>query len=260
MVGIVGGGILGGPLGTYLVERGKLRPAKRRPGGSVTPDVAAHVVEDLLPDPAPSAPAREDVEAYGILKTLVVILVAMWLGAWVSSFIQTNVRFPGFIPGLGGRPLTLPVYIGAMLVAAVIRNLDDVFSWIGLSQKLIDDLGSVALSLFLALALMTLRLWELAGLALPLLVILAGQLVLVAGVAVYAVFRVMGRDYEAAVTSAGFVGFMLGTTANAMVSMETIVSRYGAAPRSFLIVPMVGAFFIDFTNAVIITICLNIWS
>jgi ESS family glutamate:Na+ symporter len=147
-----------------------------------------------------------------------------------------------------------------MLVAAVIRNLDDAFSWIGLSQRLIDDLGSVALSLFLALALMTLRLWELAGLALPLLIILAGQLALVAGVAVYAVFRVMGRDYEAAVTSAGFVGFMLGTTANAMVSMETIVNRYGAAPRSFLIVPMVGAFFIDFTNAVIITICLNIWS
>ncbi len=259
MVGIVGGGVLGGPLGTYLVERGKLKPARRRPATG-TPEVAAHVVEDMLPDPAPKAPAGEDVEAYGILKTLVVILMAMWLGAWVSSFIQTNVRFPGFIPGLGGRSLTLPAYIGAMLVAALIRNLDDAFSWIGLSQKLIDDIGSVALSLFLALALMTLRLWELAGLALPLLVILAGQLVLVAAVAVYAVFRVMGRDYEAAVTSAGFVGFMLGTTANAMASMETIVSRYGAAPRSFLIVPMVGAFFIDFTNAVIITICLNIWS
>jgi ESS family glutamate:Na+ symporter len=217
-------------------------------------------VEDLMPEPAPAAPAGEDVEAYGLLKTLVVILVAMWFGAWVSAFIQSNVRFPGFIPGLGGRPLTLPAYIGAMFVAAGIRNFDDATGWIGLSQKLVDDIGSVALSLFLALALMTLRLWELAGLALPLLVILLAQLLLVAGVAVYGVFRVMGRDYEAAVTSAGFVGFMLGTTANAMASMETIVSRYGAAPRSFLIVPMVGAFFIDFTNAVIITICLNIWS
>ena len=118
-----------------------------------------------------------------------------------------------------------------MLVAAVIRNLDDATGWIGLSQKLIDDIGSVALSLFLVLALMTLRLWELAGLALPMLVILAGA----AGCSlrswpVWPVFRVMGRDYEAAVTSAGFVGFMLGTTANAMASMETIVNRYGPAP------------------------------
>ncbi len=260
MVGIVGGGIMGGPLGTYLVERGRLAAAKRRSGDPDAPLRSTEVVEALLPDPAPAAPAGEDVEAYGLLKTLVVILIAMWFGAWVSAFIQGNVRFPGFIPGLGGRPLTLPAYIGAMFVAAAIRNFDDATGWIGLSQKLVDDIGSVALSLFLALALMTLRLWELAGLALPLLVILVAQLLLVAVVAVYGVFRVMGRDYEAAVTSAGFVGFMLGTTANAMASMETIVSRYGPAPRSFLIVPMVGAFFIDFTNAVIITICLNIWS
>ena len=260
MVGIVGGGLMGGPLGTFLIERGKLKATGRRARRGAPPDVAAHVVEDMLPEPAPTAPKGEDVEAYGLLKTLVVILVAMWLGAWVSAFIQSNVRFPGFIPGLAGRPLTLPAYIGAMLVAAVIRNVDDATGWFGLSQKLIDDIGSVALALFLALALMTLRLWELAGLALPLAAILIAQLTLVAVVALFAVFRLMGRDYEAAVTSAGFVGFMLGTTANAMANMEAITNRYGPAPRSFLIVPMVGAFFIDFTNAVLITVCLNIWS
>jgi glutamate:Na+ symporter, ESS family len=258
MVGIVAGGIMGGPIGTAIVERRKLRT----PGaaGAAGPDVvAAHVIEAASPEPATAAPAGEDVEAYGLLKTLVVILVAMWLGGWVSAWIQGHVRFPDFLPGLGGRPLTLPPYIGAMLVAAAIRNLDDLTGLFGLSQRLIDDLGSVALSLFLALALMSLKLWELAGLAVPLAVILSVQLAVVALVAGFVVFRTMGRDYEAAVMSSGFVGFMLGTTANAMANMEAMVQRFGAAPRAFLVVPMVGAFFIDFANAILITLFLNVY-
>ena len=260
MVGIVAGGLMGGPIGTWLVERRKLATA-HGPGPRLdVPDVAKHVGEDLVAEPAVEAPKGEDVEAYGLLKTLVVILVAMWIGAWVSTWIQGNVRFPWFIPGVGGKPLTLPAYIGAMLVAAGIRNLDDATGWLRLSQKLIDDVGSVALALFLSLALMTLKLWELAGLALPLAIILVGQLVLVAAVAFYPVFRLMGRDYEAAVMSSGFVGFMLGTTANAMANMEALVQRFKPAPRAFLVVPMVGAFFIDFTNAIIITLFLNFWA
>jgi ESS family glutamate:Na+ symporter len=250
MVGIVAGGLMGGPIGTFLIERRRLAGGRRPapPAGgppAQAPELAAHVVEEMLPAPV-SAPSGEDVEAYGLLKTLVVILVAMWLGAWVSK-------------GFAALGATLPAYIGAMLVAAVIRNVDDLTGLFGLSQKLIDDLGSVALSLFLVLALMTLRLWELAGLALPLTVILVGQLTLVALVAVLGVFRVMGRDYEAAVMSGGFVGFMLGTTANAMANMEVLVQRFKPAPRAFLVVPMVGAFFIDFTNAIIITIFLNFY-
>jgi ESS family glutamate:Na+ symporter len=136
--------------------------------------------------------------------------------------------------------------------------VDDVTRVIGLSQRLIDDLGGVALSLFLVMALMTLQLWRLIDLALPLTVILLIQLALVAIVALFLVFRLMGRDYEAAVTSAGFIGFMLGTTANAMANMEALVQRFGPAPRAFLVVPMVGAFFIDFTNAIIITAFLNL--
>ena len=258
MVGIVAGGIMGGPIGTWLVQRGKLRQA-RTPGGAFEPEVAAHVVEAAAGEPAVTAPAGEDVEAYGLLKTLVVILFAMWIGGWISGWIQGHVRYPEFLPGLGGRALILPPYIGAMLVAAVIRNIDDVTGLFGLSQKLIDDLGSVALSLFLALALMSLKLWELAGLAVPLAIILVAQLVIVAAVAAFVIFRVMGKDYEAAVMSGGFVGFMLGTTANAMANMEAMVQRFGPAPRAFLVVPMVGAFFIDFTNAIIITIFLNVF-
>ena len=112
---------------------------------------------------------------------------------------------------------------------------------------------------FIVMAIMTLKLWELSGLALPLLAILAAQVIAVAAVCFWPIFQLMGRDYDSAVMSGGFCGFMLGTTANAMANMKSLVERYGKAPRAFLVVPMVGAFFIDFTNAIIITICLNIW-
>jgi glutamate:Na+ symporter, ESS family len=106
---------------------------------------------------------------------------------------------------------------------------------------------------------MTLKLWQLAGLALPLAVILVAQVALVVVLAVVVIYRLVGRDYEAAVMASGFCGFMLGTTANAMANMEAIAARYGPAPKAFLVVPMVGAFFIDFTNALIITGFLNFW-
>jgi ESS family glutamate:Na+ symporter len=244
MGGIVAGGLIGGPVGGYLVERHKLKAPQR--GQNLTrPATAQNIVEDQLPEPVAITPEGEDVESYALLKSLVVILVAMWAGFWVSRWFTS----------IG---VTLPAYIGAMLVAAAIRNLDDVTGWFRLSQRVIDDLGAVALSLFLVLALMTLRLWELANLALPLMVILVAQVAAVALVCLWPVFQLMGRDYEAAVMSGGFIGFMLGTTANAMAVMRTLVERYGRAPRAFLVAPMVGAFFIDFTNALIITVWLNL--
>jgi ESS family glutamate:Na+ symporter len=247
MVGIVSGGLVGGPVGTVLIERHKLRRRVGQPRHE-EPPIAAQIVEAQMHEPpADAAPPGEDKESYALLKALVVILLAMWIGSGVS----------GWFTAVG---ITLPAYIGAMLVAAVIRNVDDAIGVFGLSQRVIDDVGSVALSLFLVLALMTLRLWELAGLALPMVAILVVQVALIAGVCFWPVFRLMGRDYDAAVMGGGLCGFMLGTTANAMANMEALVERYGPAPRAFLVVPMVGAFFIDFVNAVIITICLNIWT
>ncbi|HEY7290805.1 MAG TPA: sodium/glutamate symporter [Vicinamibacterales bacterium] len=247
MVGIVSGGLIGGPVGTLLIERGRLRTLKGSPADQ-TPPIAAQIVEDQLHESAPQpAPPGEDKESYGLLKGLVVILIAMWLGSIVSGWMSS-------------MHITLPAYIGAMIVAAIIRNVDDVTGLIGLSQSVIDDIGSVALSLFLVLALMTLRLWELAGLALPMVAILVVQVALIAAVCFWPVFQLMGRDYDSAVMGGGLCGFMLGTTANAMANMEALVDRYGPAPRAFLVVPMVGAFFIDFVNAVIITVCLNIWA
>ena len=238
MVGIVAGGIIGGPVGTLLIARQRLRSSAT---AEETPVTAAAVVEARLPDHA-SPPKGEDVEAYGLLKNLALIAVAMGIGVWLSAWAS--------------KYLTLPAYIGAMMVAALVRNIDDATGVFGASQRIIDDLGTVALSLFLAMALMTLRLWQLAALALPLAVILAAQVALIA---VIAIVRAAGRDYDAAVMSSGFCGFMLGTTANAMANMEVLTAKYGAAPKAFLVVPMVGAFFIDFTNALIITAFLNFW-
>ncbi len=253
MAGIVAGGIIGGPIATMLIGRLGLKERAVRPRGAHA--IARGIVEDKLEERPPAAPTGEDVESYGLLKSLVLILTAMWVGSWVSTWMTSL-----DLNGNGANDITLPAYIGAMLVAAVIRNFDDATRLIGISQRTVDDLGGTALSLFLVRALMTLKLWDLVGVAVPLAVMLVLQIVAIAVVAATIVYRLMGKDYESAVMAGGFCGFMLGTTANAMANMEALVERYGPAPKAFLVVPMVGAFFIDFTNAIIITFCLNIWS
>ncbi len=245
MGGIVSGGLLGGPIGTWLIRRhrlGQAPPAKVRGPVPSAGDLALAAEPPEVPVEAPSG---EDPGGHALLRALVAILVAMWVGSWISA-------------GFARLGLTLPAYIGAMLAAAALRNVDDASRLLRLSHSLIDDLGNAALALFLALALTTLKLWELAGMALPLAVLLAAQVALVA-LACLPAYRLMGRDYDAAVMSGGFCGFMLGTTANAMANMGALVERYGPAPRAYLVVPLVGAFFIDFTNALLITAFLNFW-
>jgi ESS family glutamate:Na+ symporter len=253
MAGIVGGGIIGGPVATRLIGRLGLTHGHVHPRGAR--GLAAAAVENAIDEQPQTAPGGEDVESYGLLKSLVLILTAMWIGSGVSAWINTV-----DLNGNGESDITLPAYIGAMLIAAVIRNVDDASKVIGISQRTIDDLGGTALSLFLVMALMTLRLWDLVGVAVPLAIMLVLQIVAIAMVAATIVHRLMGRDYESAVMAGGFCGFMLGTTANAMANMEALVERYGPAPKAFLVVPMVGAFFVDFTNAIIITLCLNVWA
>ncbi|MGH8249249.1 MAG: sodium/glutamate symporter [Steroidobacteraceae bacterium] len=237
--GIVAGGIVGRPVSTMLIERRKLhtpRNVRTSPAESEAP---------AFTGAAQPATADDDENAWPVIKNLVAILVAMWAGSWVSR-------------GFDALGLTLPAYIGAMLIAAAIRNLDDATGWLGLSHRFINAFGIVTLTLFLVMALMTLKLWELSGLALPLIAILLVQVTIAALVAAGPVFGAMGRNYESAVMSGGFIGFMLGTTANAMAVMRAIVERYGPAPRAFLVAPIVGAFFIDFTNALIIIVFLNL--
>jgi ESS family glutamate:Na+ symporter len=230
MAGIVCGGLIGGPVATLLIRRHRLH--------------STHPEDHRAPPEERSVDvATESQREHAALKSIVVLLVAMWLGAWVSEWISAT-------------GVTLPAYVGAMLVGAAVRNIDDRTGWIRMSVPTTDLIGNVCLALFLSVALMNLKLWELAGLALPLLVNLGLQAA-VASVFCLVVLRAMGRDYDAAVMGGGFIGFMLGTTANAMAVMRTLVERYGVAPRAFLVAPLVGAFFIDFSNALIITGFIN---
>ncbi len=231
MAGIVLGGLLGGPIVTQLLERKNLRASAK--------GVAA--VNAL--NTADSA-SNEEGDLVVVLRAITVLLVAMGIGAWMGGLMKS-------------ADLTLPGYVGAMLMGAVIRNLDDQTGWFQIPHGLTDRIGVVCLSLFLSVALMNLRLWELTSIALPLVVNLLVQVTVIAVFCWLVVFKVMGSDYDAAVMSGGFTGFMLGTTANAMAVMHSVVDRYGPSPRAFLVAPIVGAFFIDFTNALVITSLLN---
>jgi len=241
MAGIIAGGLLGGPIATYLLQR-----SPRWIPAQAAAEPAMHFVEARTEEPPATTPLGEDVQAYRLLKHLILLIVSVGAGAWVSA-------------GIAALGLTLPAYIGAMIVAAVIRNVDDRTRVIGISQQTMDDLGEVALTLFLVMALMTLRLWELAGVVVPLFVILAFQVALVIAICLWVVPRLMGMDYDAVVMAGGFCGFMLGTSANAMANMGALVERYGPAPKAYLVVPLVGAFGIDFVNGLLITAAINIW-
>lgn len=154
--------------------------------------------------------------------------------------------------GLTRIGITLPGFIGPMIIAAVVRNVDDRFGWVRIGARAVEALGMMALALFLLIALMDLKLWQLAGLALPALIILLVQVVVMVAFAALVTFVLMGRDYEAAVTASAHIGFCLGITPNAVANMEALVERYQPAPRSFLVAPLVGAFFMDFSNSIII--------
>jgi glutamate:Na+ symporter, ESS family len=227
--GIVVSGLLGGFVGSFLVRRHKLQPAE----------------SDAMPAPEIDVDAGPGEKHGGYIEHVIVLGVAMALGSLVSAQFEK-------------WGLTLPAYIGAMLVAGVIRNLDDAFQFAGIEQKKMEELGGISLELFIVMALVTLELWHLRTLALPVLVILIGQVVLTVGLCWTAIYWMMGRNYTSAVMAGGYCGFMLGTTANSMACMNEIVRKSGPAPQAFFAVSIVGAFLIDFINALLITQALNI--
>ena len=232
--GIVVGGLLGGPLVVRLMRTEGLRGPLR-----TAPQSAASDLPTIGETGTVRATEGSAFTAVALLLGIVVV------GQWVSSLIERT-------------GITLPGYIGAMLLAAVVSNAGPLLGRLRPDPAVIEALGAIVLSLFLAMWLMTLDLTRLHGVALPLLVNLALQVALIA-LALRLVYRVMGRDYDAAVMSGGFTGFMLGTTATALAVMRTLVARHGVAPRAFLVAPVVGAFFIDFTNALIINAFLNLF-
>jgi len=172
------------------------------------------------------------------------IVAVLGVGAVVSRLISsTGVVVPG--------------YIGAMMVAALVRNADDKWGFVRISENTLEQIFAALLPLFIGLAMVTLKLWELERLALPLIAILCVQVVVTTAYCGIC-YRWLGRDYDGAVTTAGFCGFMLGITPNAMASMEEIAGKYGPAPRAFLAVPVVGGFLMDFTNSLLITLTISV--
>jgi glutamate:Na+ symporter, ESS family len=223
--GLVLGGLLGGPLAEFLIKRHRLSgPAE------ATPEGAASTTADKPVD---------SVTATSFLNALFVVLLCLAGGQWLAHLME-------------GTGLILPDFLFCLLLGVAIRNLLPLTRRLRLSDASVDLIGSTALSLFLVMALMAMKLLDLVNLAGPLLLILALQTVGMALYATFVTFRVMGRNYDAAIMAAGHVGFGMSSTAAALAIMKAVTGRSGPSPLAFLIVPMVGAFFIDITNALII--------
>ena len=173
------------------------------------------------------------------------IFIAMGIGSIITKYIQS----------LG---LTFPSYIGAMISAAIIKNISD-FKGFEIEDKEIETLGGISLSFYLSLALMGLKLWELFDLALPMIVMLISQTILMGIFAFVIVFKTMGKNYEAAVFSSAICGFGMGSTANAIANMDALTNKYGFSQTPYFVVPIVGGLFIDFINSAIITLFINIF-
>jgi ESS family glutamate:Na+ symporter len=221
--GLVLGSLLGGPLAQYLVKHYKLSPPAAPAQGS----------------DADEAEAADPITSQSVLNVLFAILGSLAVGKWLAQIVQ-------------GTGVILPDFLFCLLLGVVIRNVATVLPAFRISAATVDLLGGVSLSLFLVMALMGMRLVDLVSLAGPLLVILGLQAVAMALYAVFVTFRTMGRDYDAAVLAAGHVGFALSSTAAALAIMKTITERNGPSPLAFVVVPMVGAFFIDIANALVI--------
>jgi ESS family glutamate:Na+ symporter len=220
--GLVLGSLLGGPLAEYLVTRYNLSPSAGR-----TDNLEA------------SADVSDPITVNSVLNTLFAILACLAFGKLLARIVAGT----GFI---------LPDFLFCLLIGVGIRNAATLVPKFRVSAATVDLLGGVSLSLFLVMALMGMRLIDLVSLAGPLLVILALQTIAMALYATFVTFRVMGRDYDAAVLAAGHVGFALSSTAAALAIMKTVTERRGPSPLAFLVVPMVGAFFIDIANALTI--------
>jgi ESS family glutamate:Na+ symporter len=181
---------------------------------------------------------------------LLVLLACIKLGVWVSHYIQ-KIR-------INEAPLIFPVCMGSLLLGVAVRNVADAVRPGWIKSEIVDTLASIALAVFLAAAMMSLNLLDLANTALPMLVILTAQVAAMALFVWLVTFPLMGRSYDAAVMSAGQIGFGLGGTPNAVANMKAIVEKYGPSPRAFLVVPVVGGFLIDLINSLNITFFLNV--
>ncbi|MCZ8541062.1 sodium/glutamate symporter [Psychrobacillus psychrodurans] len=223
-LGLICGSLSGGPVARYLIKKHDLKPA--------TGKIEGYVEKDERP-----------IQEWSFMVQVALITFSMAVGTYLGDLF-TNVT--GFV---------LPSYIGAMFVAVMVRNLADHFIKGTVNMKEINLIGDVSLAIFLSMALMSIKLWEVADLALPLIGIILIQVIVVVLYALFVMFPLLGKDYDAAVMISGFLGHGLGATPNAMANMSATVSKYGPSRTAFLVVPIVGAFLIDvvFSAPIIIT-------
>lgn len=228
--GLVAGSLIGGPLGNHLIKVKDL--LKTRVIGDDTPLVEEE--EKHHRSISQYAPA-----AYQLA-------IAMGLGTLVSYLLSMT-------------GMTFPIYIGAMIVAAIMRNFGEYTGKITIHIGEINDLGGICLSLFLGIAMITLKLWQLADLALPMMILLACQVVFMVFYARFVIFKAMGSDYDAAVLTAGSCGFGMGATPNAMANMQVLTDKYGPSVKAFLLIPLIGSMYADFVNSLSITLFINLF-
>ncbi|PSK91866.1 ESS family glutamate:Na+ symporter [Murinocardiopsis flavida] len=253
--GLVAGSVLGGPLAGWLMKRGKVRVPTlvTASTGSTTTvvDQGSDTGSDSGSDTG-RGPETENAEESGsagyrkLLSTGVLVGVIMVLGTLLGTWFSDTTGF------------VLPGYVGAMVVAVVFRNLNDRFGWVRLDSGTVDLISGLTLGFFLTMAMMSLKIWELYALALPLVVILAVQVLVLVVFVAFVVFRLLGGNYDAATMAAGMMGHGLGGTPNAMANMDAFNSRFGVrSERAFLVVPLAGAVLIDLVGLPWIVWCMN---
>ena len=226
--GLIAGSMMGGPIGKMLIERHNLL-------ATVVPEDDSLLVEEEM---------KHERHTTMYPAASFQLIVAMGIGTVLSRLLSLT-------------GMTFPIYIGAMIAAAIIRNVGEYGGGYTVYMGEINDIGGICLSLFLGMAMITLKLWQLAELALPLIVLLAGQTLFMILYVVLVVFNIMGRDYDAAVIVSGTCGFGMGATPNAMANMQAICDKYSPSVKAYLLIPLVGSLFADFLNSLVITVFIN---
>ncbi len=226
--GLIAGSLIGGPIGNSLITKKDLLK-------TVVKEDASMLVEEE---------EKHERQFNMYAPAVFQIIIAVGIGTIVSW-------------ALSKTGMTFPIYIGAMIVAAIMRNVSEYTGKFTVHMGEINDLGGICLSLFLGIAMITLKLWQLAELALPLIILLAAQTVFMFIFARFILFNAMGRDYDAAVISAGTCGFGMGATPNAMANMQAICDKYVPSVKAYLLIPLVGSLFADFINSLVITFFIN---
>lgn len=227
--GLIAGSLIGGPIANSLIRRKDLLRT------------AVPIKDELLEE--------EEKATHHRFVHYAPATFQLSLAAGIGTVLSMLLSLTG---------MTFPVYIGAMIVAAIIRNIGEYTGKIEIYMAEIDDIGSIMLSLFLGIAMITLKLWQLAELALPMIALLAAQTLFMFLFARFVVFTIMGRDYDAAVITAGTCGFGMGATPNAMANMQAVCDKYAPSLKAYILIPIVGSLFADFINSLVVTFFINL--